>query len=1274
MQIIPDGPEIPESLLQSHEDGQVVFFCGAGISYNVGLGDFKWLVDKVYELNGTSPTSMENESYNKAQFDITLNILEERLPGQRQGMSMRRAIANALQPDFSRDGSLDTHLSLLQLGRTHDDALRLVTTNFDRAFYEAAKQNDLTFDSFTAPMLPIPKNSQWDGLVYLHGNLPSDTLNTSALDRLVVTSGDFGLAYLTERWAARFVSELLRNYTVCFVGYSLDDPVLRYMLDALAADRLRGEYTQSAYAIGAFKSDKRDEAYENWLSKGVIPILYLHDEGHTLLHETLQVWASSYRDGILGKYRVVREYAASDPMTSTKQDDFEGRMLWALSDRSGRPAKHFAEHNPVPPISWLETISEARFGHSDLDRYGVNPDTRFDENLKFSLIRRPAPYDRAPWMSIVMDGAQMSKWDDVMLHLARWLVRHMNDPTLVIWLVNHGGHLSPDFVSQIEHKLEKYEKLGLEGKTEELEKISKQSPKAIPDARMRTIWRMLINDRIKTTRNLTDLYIWKKRVIRDGLTASLRMELRRLLAPQISVRKSFLKEFTGDQNTESLSIERMFDCELDLKSENVHSVMINEATKSNGKWMSVLVQLLDEFQLLLHDALDLLHELDLADEHSDHSFKDLPSISPHKQNRRLGEKEWVTLIELLRISWLELSVINPNRADWIARKWFDLPYLTFKRLALFAAAQTDCIPPDVWTEWLLKEDAWWLWSMESQRETMRLLVLKSDRLPPNSRSRIETAILEGPPRGMFRDDIDSQTLEKVTKDSIWLLLAKFTVTEEDLGESARTILTTHLEQSDWKSVRDNERNEFPFWLSGSWDPDYEETRKVENVPRKWRDLVTWIKKETPQQSTLHQEDNSWRSTCRTRFYHCAYALCVLSREDVWPSKRWSEALRVWSEDDLVHRSWRYAGPLVQSMPNETLSYLAHDVAQWLQAISKSIDLSDVGFINVCSRVLDAPSTTSILNGDAVTQAINSPVGKVTQVLLDLWFKRNPNDKELIPEDLEPFFSRLCEPDSPKYIHGRVVLASRLIALYRIDQNWTETNLLPYFNWSANPNEAKSVWQGYLWPSRLYRPLLRAFKLDFLETSDHFAELNDYGRQYAQCLVLAALESNDEFQSQELRRAMAMLPPNGLIEASQALVYTLKDSGNNREQYWDNRLQPFWHQVWPKSNKLITSEIAESLAYLSIEARCRFAIALSEVKAWLQPIIHVGGIVSQLLKSGLCSRFPEESVDLLAITIDEQSYVTEELKHCLREVSLASPDLQKDSRYQKLDIILQKQGI
>jgi NAD-dependent SIR2 family protein deacetylase len=44
MQFITHGPDIPDALLQAHEEGRVVFFCGAGISYPAGLpGSRGWL-------------------------------------------------------------------------------------------------------------------------------------------------------------------------------------------------------------------------------------------------------------------------------------------------------------------------------------------------------------------------------------------------------------------------------------------------------------------------------------------------------------------------------------------------------------------------------------------------------------------------------------------------------------------------------------------------------------------------------------------------------------------------------------------------------------------------------------------------------------------------------------------------------------------------------------------------------------------------------------------------------------------------------------------------------------------------------------------------------------------------------------------------------------------------------------------------------------------------------------------------------------------------------
>ena len=68
--------------------------------------------------------------------------------------------------------------------------------HLDRLFEEVIAGKSLSIEHFRAPLLPVPK-SRWDGLVYLHGLL-SAAPTAGELDRLVVSSGDFGLAYLMQ--------------------------------------------------------------------------------------------------------------------------------------------------------------------------------------------------------------------------------------------------------------------------------------------------------------------------------------------------------------------------------------------------------------------------------------------------------------------------------------------------------------------------------------------------------------------------------------------------------------------------------------------------------------------------------------------------------------------------------------------------------------------------------------------------------------------------------------------------------------------------------------------------------------------------------------------------------------------------------------------------------------------------------------------------------------------------------------------------------------------
>lgn len=1277
MQFVTDGPDIPDALLQAHEEGRVVFFCGAGISYPAGLPGFKGLVEQIYKLNGTSLNDIERDAFERGQFDATLDLLERRLPGQR--LAVRSKLAQALKPKLRRKGATDTQAALLRLARNREGALRLVTTNFDRIFHVAAKRTSQAFQAHAAPMLPIPKNSRWNGLVYLHGLLPEKADDT-ALNRLVVTSGDFGLAYLTERWAARFVSELFRNYVVCFVGYSINDPVLRYMMDALAADRMLGEVTPQAWALGDCEPGQEHRKTIEWEAKGVTPILYnvpIGSYDHSALHQTLHAWAETYRDGVQGKEAIVVKHALTRPQESTQQDDFVGRMLWALSDKSGLPAKRFADFNPVPSLDWLlEAFSDERFLYSDLARFGVPPHIEVDTKLRFSLIRRPAPYDRAPSMLLASGGITGSQWDDVMFHLARWLVRHLDDPRLVIWIAERGGQLYDRWPWLIEHELDRFASLEREGKTSELDEIRLHAPKAIPGPLMRTLWRLLLSGRVKSPWRDPDLYRWQGRLKREGLTATLRLELRELLAVKVVLKKPFR---WGDDDSSSTDeptrIKQLVDWELALAADHVHSALRDLADEP---WKSAFPYLLEDFQQLLRDALDLLRELGEADERSDRSHWDLPSITPHWQNR--GFRDWVSLIELLRDAWLAIRANDSARATRIAQTWFEVPYPAFKRLALFAASYDDCIPPEQWVDWLLADGAWWLWSTDTGREVFRLLVLQGQHLAGVAQQSLEGAILAGPPREMYRDDLEAERWQDLVTRSVWLHLAKLNTSGLVLGASAATRLAEISTAYPQWQLAANERDEFSHWMSGTGDPDYEDSRDVDIAPRKRQELVQWLTKPMPERRPFYED--TWREVCRSRFFHSLSALCDLAQDGVWPAGRWREALQAWAEEGMVLRSWRYAAPLVQTMPDAVLLEIDHAVTWWMEAASKAISCHEDILLNLCRRVLALPleagsGSRIIRNGvetyDPLGSAINHPIGHATQALINLWFKQNPNDNDLLPAELKPIFTTLSDVQVDRFRHGRVLMGSRLIAFFRVDRPWTEQHLLPLFGWS-NPVEAKAVWEGFLWSPRLYQPLLAAFKSQFLDSANHYADLGEHRQQFATFLTYAALGPTEEYTVEEFRTAIGALPQEGLEESAQALSQALEGAADQREDYWRNRAQPFWQQIWPKSRDLATRRIAESLTRMVIAARGEFPSALAAVREWLQPIEHPYYVVHLLHESGLCSRYSADALSLLNAVIADQQWGPRELGQCLDQIVQAAPNLAQDARYLRLREYSRRRGM
>lgn len=384
---------------------------------------------------------------------------------------------------------------------------------------------------------------------------------------------------------------------------------------------------------------------------------------------------------------------------------------------------------------------------------------------------------------------------------------------------------------------------------------------------------------------------------------------------------------------------------------------------------------------------------------------------------------------------------------------------------------------------------------------------------------------------------------------------------------------------------------------------------------------------------------------------------------------------------MALRSWRYAAPLVQTMPDTVLQEIDHAVTWWVEAASKSINCHEDILLNLCCRVLALPleagsGSRIIRNGvetyDPVGSAINHPIGHITQALINLWLKQNPNDNDLLPTELKPIFTMLCDVHVDRFRHGRVLMGSRLIAFFRVDRPWAEQHLLPLFDWS-NPVEAKAVWEGFLWSPRLHQPLLAALKSQFLDSANHYVDLGEHRQQFATFLTYAALGPTEGYTVVEFRFAIGALPQEGLEESAQALYQALEGAADQREDYWRNRVQPFWQQIWPKSRDLATRRIAESLTRVVIAARGEFPTALAAVQDWMQPIEHPHYVVHLLHESGLCSRYPADALSLLNAVIADQQWGLGELGQCLDQIVQGAPDLKQDPRHVRLHEYSRRHG-
>lgn len=424
---------IPQQLLDAAAKDEVVFFVGAGASFNppANLPSYNQLAAMLAD------EADESRPCDDEQLDRFIGML----PGN---FNVHKRTKDIMRGDDIHCNS--THEAIVRLASSVKTP-RIVTTNYDLLLEEAAqKQNCDLGRSYYGPAVPI--GSDFSGLLYLHGSVDSP-------DReIVLDDRDFARAYLSEGWATRFLLKLFETYTVVFIGYSFGDVIMRYLALGISS-HARPRYI--------FLSEEDMDGRDNeWQHNGIIPIPYPAANGHHALVEALTAWT----DYICSDYNAYKKRLPDIIKNGVPKDDVDlDYVSAALSTDEGaqcfvdiierEEGKKEADTSKIKRewLSWLMSLDVLRVIFTERD-----PETQNERILLnwfiTGFVQRPEELDFVLYVLCKLQTS-MSDWLFERLHeCVSYCIsqksRYDLIPVFTVLMTSMRGHSAPCILDEFD--------------------------------------------------------------------------------------------------------------------------------------------------------------------------------------------------------------------------------------------------------------------------------------------------------------------------------------------------------------------------------------------------------------------------------------------------------------------------------------------------------------------------------------------------------------------------------------------------------------------------------------------------------------------------------------------------------------------------------------------------------------------------------------------------------------------------------------------------------
>lgn len=1261
MRFTATGPNIPNELIDAQKRGELLFFCGAGVSVPAGLPSFEKLTknvaEKLYALD-SDDNEISKLLFNK-EFDRTFTALK-RIYGDEIVDSV---LLNELK--LPKGPLLDNHENLLKLSINEENEPFIITTNFDLLFERVNKK----IRSFVPPYLPdIQSKEPLSGIVYLHGKWINPKKNK--LNNLIISSQNFGSAYLSHGWATKFLSNLLTRRTVVLIGYSGDDTLVRYLLEGLNSEG------SNANNIYAFERGEQGYIETKWSQLGATGISY---PDHNDLWNTIAEWAK-----YAGDEQKWDEYIRQLSQQSPKDlEPFErGIITNYISTAEG--AYKFMGLQPTPSSEWIYVFDKKiRLGQVeeikntsgeklaidpiDLYRTDIDPSRSeldsLKENLKYKVGKDYISVFSDEHGTILTEGLSNIRYENLwyvqsrIYALAIWFSKVAEQPA-AIWWAQKQTNLHPAIIDQVKKRildtpevfLDRDLNFWIQNITTHVDK-----KKFSNQHEWYAIKRVLEKDQ----NPLLDLYFT---YLKDVLSPILSMQ------SEYNLKKSYIPTRTNEQYLFS-----KFEIDFpEYRSENIkiHNDNLQDVIKILSEKFIQYINLVNN---LNDESIKVLfHSLYFPPINFDNPLK--PQRDVHKKIGKLI----LWMCDLLK----KLSIFNEAFLIEIVEEWPKNDELIFSRLKLFVWANSKSI--DKWPidEGIkcLSDDFFWNRYIES--EIISFISNQWDNLDEDSRSLIEHKIIG------YRQISDHETCESFAdykNYQVGRLLHKIAQTKVGLSSYA------YKEFTKIKST-DN------------WQEDYvEQESLIAGVQSGWISINTSSKEldaindstEFFEKVELLESDRSVRFEEKKPFIEfiekkLSESLNKLLEELERNNNREKYWLQLFENipSDANSENLIAIGNAVLKLPKEIIFTCRFSLTRWLEGkfIDACKNQQDL-FWRVWDYIINTLNLIGLEANDSAfgdtyeqgrqvkksrktfEHAINSPVGQLVEAVFNIYsaWELSPLEfKNAVLWRLELAIQSKGEGSH----HAISMIIYNFNFMYENYESWSKYHLIPIFN--PNNKNSEAAWQSFFYihgrPSNQSILTLKSFFIDLFEKEPEWTKSESLKNNLASLLIQFCYFSYPKqtlFTNVEIRKILRKFDSDMLSHS----LWILSDIVH-KENSWLSFGRFFFKNIWPKENFCQTSKTSERLLDLAIETSEHFTDIVKNIEPYLRNIEPTSIFLYQLTNNEdkylLTEKHPQEVLLLLDRVIGQriESY-DNSLAKILEKIVKEKPALKNSIAWQRL---------